>query len=220
VRFVSKVTVNGVPIAEAFAPFDAAETRRLRRFVRRIEQLRGSSFFETPGHRITATYAGGGLFNIRAESAGDEAVRAVIGPFRELYTDSEPTSAMAALKLLEGHARAADRDRNERLIKHLRALRTAIKKRRQQDPRGVSLDEQADGGSAAVPPRQIIDMWLYGEHLHYDLAKADRIEEHEVISEMLGFSLESAIRDFTDLWGEIVTLVAAVVDTPELTSPL
>jgi hypothetical protein len=213
---VSKVIVNGVPIGEAFAPFDAAETRRLRRFANRVEQLRGSSFFETPGHQITATYAGGGLFNIRAESAGDEAVRAVIGLFRELYTDSEPTSAMSALKLLESHARSAGRDRNERLIEQLRALRTAIKARRQQDPRGVFLEEQADGGTAAVPPDQIIDMWLYGEHLHYDPAKADRIEEHEGITEMLRFSLESAIRDFTDFWGKIAELAAAVIDTPAL----
>lgn len=213
------VTVNGVPITEAFAPFDAAETRRLRRFVKRVEQLRGSSFFETPGHQITATYAGGGQFNIRAESAGDEAVRAVVGPFRELYTDSEPTSAMSALKLLESHARAADRECNERLIEQLRAVRRAIKERRQRDPRGVFLEEQADGGSAAVPPHQIIDTWLYGEYLHYDPAKADRIEEHEGITEMLRFSLESAIRDFTEFWARIAELAGAVVDTPELTSP-
>jgi hypothetical protein len=215
---MSEATVYGVPLFEAFVPFDHIETRRLRRFVKRVEQLRESSFFDTPGHRIMATFTGGRISNVRAQSAGDEAVRAVIGPFRELYSDSEPTSAMATLKLLEGHARAADRNRNQELIGQLRALRTRIKERRQRDPRGVLLEEQPDGGSAAVTPHESIVTWLYGEHLHYDLAKADRLEEHQAMTEMLLFILESAIRDFAHLWGRIVALTAAILDTPELTS--
>lgn len=83
--------------AEAYTPFSDEEVRRLERFTDRVRALGNSSFFEHPGHRMKATFTQGYVFDVRVDSPGEEAVRAVMPLFRELYTDENPTSARAVL---------------------------------------------------------------------------------------------------------------------------
>ncbi len=92
-------------IQHMFRPLTADERCRAERFVRKVGELRGSSFAGQPiglAGELTpgATHAGGQAWGITLKLPSEESLKAVIGDFRQLYTDKNPTSAMSVLKIL------------------------------------------------------------------------------------------------------------------------
>src|SRR4051794_28070794 len=95
--------------ATTYAPFDAEQRRRLKRFVRNVSVLEGSSFFAHPGYQMKVWPQEDGSVRFAVDSPGEEAVRAVMGTFRKLYNENEKgkTSANHALNILIERAAAS-----------------------------------------------------------------------------------------------------------------
>ena len=80
-------------------------------------------------------------------------------PFRELYNKHNPTSGDHVLKLLGDHAHRGNGDHRAAVLTDLRAIRKQIKRRRAHDPRGILLEEDADGAFVARAPQSVIEVW-------------------------------------------------------------
>lgn len=197
----------------AYTPFAEAELRRLDRFLRQSRALRDSSFFAHPGHRMKALVGVTGVSNLRVDSPGEEAVRATVPIFRELFVDTNRTSAIAVLKMLDGHARARNTVASKEVVQELRALRGELRKRRKADRRSYVLEE---GRTGPIPPDEIISLWLNGEYLHFDEGKANALSADTTVGELYRMSLHSALRDFCELWEQVAFRAEAVLRDPSL----
>jgi len=82
--------------AQIYAPFDERESRRLRQYVAGVEELVASAFFQPGEQTLTLSADLGGQLKSTLVYPGEEAVRAVVGLFRQLYNRQEPTSYNAA----------------------------------------------------------------------------------------------------------------------------
>lgn len=209
-------------VTEAFDPFTAEELWALRRFVRKVDELKGSAFAQSettlkgvmiPG----AETLGGPAWQFGVEGPSEEQVKAVIGDFRQLYTDTKKASASRVMNILKASAKRRDNTISAEVIDALRNLKTRIKRRKAHDPRGVFLEETAPGESVERSPEEIIAIWLNGEYLHEDLDLADLIDPPGHMSnEMMRMSLQMAIRDFIAYWSAIQQLVNVVLEDSRL----
>lgn len=124
-----------------------------------------------PGENVL----GGQAWEIRPSGPDQEAVKAVIGDFRQLWTDHRPTSAMSVLKILRGSAKRRGSAAGAELVSQLEVFRRRLLERKSVDPGGKMLVEGEFGESREIAPEEIIDSWLNGEYLHDDLEKADQL---------------------------------------------
>ena len=186
--------------AIAYAGFNDRELVWLKRFVRQVDRLRSFSFFEHPAHRMRGTFVGGVVVDLRADSPSDEAISAVMPPFRELYNERNPTSGDRILKLLGHHAYGGHGEQREAVLSDLRSIRKEIAWRRGHDPRGFLVEEDLHGVFVTRTPKSVIDAWLNGEYFHFDEEKALELVEGEPATEMMKTTLLSAIHDFVNLW--------------------
>jgi hypothetical protein len=109
--------------AEIYSPFDARETRRLRTYVVDVEEFVGSAFFQPGERKLTLSAEMGGPLRSTLLYPGEEAVRAIVGLFRQLYTHREPTSYHQILKLLSRHAHERGSEPRQAAVAELRTLR-------------------------------------------------------------------------------------------------
>jgi hypothetical protein len=156
--------------AEIYSPFDHAEVKRLRTYVEDVEALVASSFFHGP--RLSVTIGEPGVGDTLA-GPDDEATRAVAGLFRSLYTDHEPTSYNATLKLLSRHAHKHKSPRQREVIAELRSLR----KLKTQALLSGGMTITSSGRE--LTPEVLIDVFLHGRYLHKDDEKMGTLEDFE-----------------------------------------
>jgi hypothetical protein len=116
------------------------------------------------------------------------------------------------------HADARATATGDKLAKALNQYRASLAERDRIDPRMGILVEDPDDSSSTQTPRQVIDVFLNGDLLHYDLDKAEELEEDPHYTEMLRVMLHSAIRDFAVLWRRLAALVQSILDDPAMAS--
>jgi hypothetical protein len=216
------VAIPANKASQAFDPFTADELWALRRFVRKVDELKDSAFAQSettlkgvmiPG----AETLGGPAFQIGVEGPSEEQVKAVIGDFRQLYTDTNKASAARVMNILKASAKRQGNAISTEVIDALRSLKKRIKRRKAHDPRGVFLEETTLGESVERTPENVIAIWLNGEYLHEDLDLADLIDPPGHMSnEMMRMSLQMAIRDFIAYWSAIQQLVNVVLEDSRL----
>jgi hypothetical protein len=189
----------------------------LERFVHNVNVLQGSSYYAHPGHQIKLYPQADGSTRFEVDSPGEEAVRAVVLPFRKLYNTNESTSANSAIKILSERAAASGTPEGAEAVQVLRAARKALHQRRTTDPRGYILVED---GEPAVTPGTVIDLWLNGEYFHEDDEHRSHLDEEPNISEMSRILLHHALRDFCSSWSDIARVsVAALAATSTADEP-
>jgi hypothetical protein len=205
------------PLVYVFSPISADDRWVLQRFVSKVDALNASSFRDSETKlRATAipgaTYLGGPAWHMRVEGPDEQAVKAVVGDFRQLYTDSSNASAMKVLKILQAAGYQRGTDASREMIEQLRALRGVLKQRKKFDPRGKLLEEDPAGGSVERTPDDTIQTWFNGEYLHDDHECAVELAPQGAASvEMMRLSLQSAMRDYLSYWTLIRNLAAAVL---------
>jgi hypothetical protein len=214
--------VSDSPLEQArviYAPFDQAETRRLRQFVADVEELAASSFFQAPGGKITIS---GGVdlpLTTDLPYAGEEAVRAVVGIFRQLYSHKEPTSFNALRNSLSEHIRQhpspLQRDALD-AIKELHAVEKQILRGEGQIAL-VTTRRQADGTevSEKLTPRLLIELFLHGHYLHKGNEKADKLAQWP-IPDIARHAFFGAILDLRNLYWSARNIVLRILRCPEL----
>lgn len=206
-------------LSDLFAPVGARDRWVLGRFLRKVAEVQSSRFIQQrPGLRATAingaTYLGGPAWSLSLDGPDQEAVKAVAGDFRQLWSDRESTSAASVIQILKAHAAARGSDGSRVIITQLEALEERLSDRNERDPRAAVLEE----GRGQRPPREIIRAWLYGEYLHGDYEKAVDVGDGDpgAVPAIMQFSLQTAIHDFLDMWMYLGRLVQAVVDDEQL----
>lgn len=130
---------------------------------------------------------------------------------------SSKTKAIS--KLIGEHADVRATAAGEKLAKALKQYRAALAYRDRVDPRMGILVEDPNDSSSIQMPQQVIDVFLNGDLLHYELAKAEELEDDPHYIEMLMVMPHSAIRDFAVLWQKLAVLVKRILDDPIMVSP-
>lgn len=165
--------------AEIYAPFDERQTRRLRQYVADVEELVESAFFQPGEQTLTLSAEMGGPLQSTLVYPGEEAVRAVVGLFRQLYNHREPTSYNQTLKLLGRHVHDRGGPHRDAASAELKALRECEKDALRPS---IALKWQhcrPDGSVAYyedLTPEVLIDLFLHGHYLHKENEKSDKLD--------------------------------------------
>ncbi len=153
--------------AEIYAPFNEGDAARLRTYVRLVDDLVGSSFFEAA--KDMSLIIGAEMEGPASEELtypGEEAVRAVVAPFRQLYNHREPSSYDAVLNLLSDHVHDRESLRQAEAQEALRDL----KKWKREALRFQGFAMNLNGWRPA--PKDIIDLFFNGLYFHSDHEQA------------------------------------------------
>lgn len=140
--------------------------------------------------------------------AGDEAVRAVMPVFRQLYT-TEPGGAARAMAIVKRSANRAGTPEGRELITIVKAHGRGLRE----------FDESTIGGALVhngktLTNRDILNLWLNGDHMHYDLEKAAVIEAWP--KEFLELQLHGALVGFRNGYWVLANLVRLCLAEPGL----
>jgi hypothetical protein len=117
------------------------------------------SFFDQVPKSASITYDQNGTKS-EMEEPDDEAVRAAITAFRQIYTKSEPTSAAVALNVLERSIRARKGPQQAQARAAIKELRDSLN---EIVDRGIGLGIvfERPSGSDPVPPLKILDTYFH-----------------------------------------------------------
>jgi hypothetical protein len=152
---------------EIYAPFNEGDAARLRTYVRLVDDLVGSSFFEAAKDMsLTIGAEMEGPASEELTYPGEEAVRAVVAPFRQLYNHREPSSYDAVLNLLSDHVHDRESSRQAEAQEALRDL----KKWKREALRFQGFAMNLNGWRPA--PKDIIDLFFNGLYFHSDHKQA------------------------------------------------
>jgi hypothetical protein len=194
------------------SPISRSERQELVRFVAQVERFSRSSFFETPGGKLTLSAKKGEAMQIEYPHAGDEAVRAVMPVFRQLYTDTERGSAARAMKILKASAHTRATDEGRQLIQLLKDHGRGLREFRRSNA-GLALlhnDVDLDFG-------RVIDLWLNGDYMHFDEVKANVISAWP--PEIMQMQLHTALVGFRNGYWVLANLVRLCLAEPALALP-
>lgn len=206
-----------------FSSFTDDEQWVLSRFLRKVDELKNSSFAKSetslrmesiPG----ANYLGGPAWQVKIEGPSQEAVMAVVLPFRQLYVETNKASAARVMNILSHSGQRSKTAAGKDVIAFVRALKRDMRKRLSHDPYGVFLEETGPGESAERTPGEIVAIWLNGEYFHDDRDLADLLDPPGHMSyEMMQMSLQLTIRDFIRYWDALSHLVSLALSEPATT---
>lgn len=150
--------------AEVYQPFTAEEREVLSTFVGNVRSLGKMRFFDQVPKSASISYDDA---SSRAEmiEPEDEAVRAAITLFRQIYTSAEPASAAAALKILKRRIRGRSGPYQAEALEAIKELRSWLN---QILERGIGLGIvfERPTGPDPITPRRILDAYFHGHYLH------------------------------------------------------
>jgi hypothetical protein len=210
-------------VRDAFSVPTEQDRTDLKRFIRKVDGLHGSAFME---HQIGmrgellpgASHLGGQAWNLGVEVPNEALLKSVIGDFRLLYTDTNRSSAMRVLKILERSAYERGTPTGRTAIEALKEIRKYLHERRKTDPVGQILDADQDGTLVARSPEDIVNVWFNGEYFHDDQEFAAKLEPGDDLGVgMLRLTLHTAIRDHVYAWIVIRKTTSELLDAyPEV----
>jgi hypothetical protein len=189
--------------AEIYRPFTDPEREVLSEFVENVRNLGKMSFFEQVPSGTRS----------EMEEPNDEAVRAAITAFRQIYTKTEPTSAAVALNILERSIRArkgAQQAHARAAIKELRHWLTEIVDR----GIGLGIVFERPGGSDPVPPLKILDTYFHGRYLHSRNAKSKLARELDQLGPWSRYTLFSVMWKLTQAYWVIANVAELALQVP------
>jgi hypothetical protein len=203
---------------EIYTPFDARETRRLRNYISDVEELVASRFFQPGEQKLTLSAKMGGPLQSTLVYPGEEAVRAVVGLFRQLYNHHEPTSYHQILKLLSRHAHERGSQYRDAAVAELKALRD-WEKDALRPTIGLKWQHARPDGSIAyeedLTPEVLIDLFLHGKYLHKGNEKSDKLDAWPY-AHLLQQSFFNAMSWLSQVYWVGRNVVAEVIKVPEL----
>jgi hypothetical protein len=121
---------------------------------------------------IRGELADGLITNVRFDGPDRPLVQEVIGTFRELYGGGHRnhSSATAISKLIGEHAKARETKAGDHMASQVKEYRQRLNQRASQNSRMAIFSEDPGvvGSSSTFPPKQVIDLIINGDLLHYD----------------------------------------------------
>jgi len=205
-------------IRDAFSAPTEQDCTDLKRFIRKVDALQASAFMEhrfgMHGELLPGTsHLGGQAWNLGIDVPDEVLLKSVIGDFRLLYTDTNRSSAMRVLKILQRSAYERGTPAGRAAIEALKEIRKYLQERRKTDPVGQILDADQVGTLVARSPEDIINVWFNGEYFHDDQEFAAELEPGDDLGVgMMRLALHTAIRDHVSAWTVIRKTASALLD--------
>jgi hypothetical protein len=149
-----------------------------------------------------------------------EALTGLTGHFRQLYDSGEPGSFYSVMHILRRRSSDGSGQESARL-EALKAWSGAV--RRLRSKRAEQLANEAIGGPLAAEevkptPREVIETFMYADHLHWDREKAARLEEwraHPVLAAHFQCEFHQAVAPLAYLFLLFVAFVRDVLRRAE-----
>jgi hypothetical protein len=206
-----------VRLRDALDPFDGHELRRLARYCAKASELRESQFLAEP-QTIEASVGEPGPLTYEITNASRAVVNAVVPPLRVLYTPQEAASFARVRSLLAQHTGARTSPSAAALHEALRSYKRSIADVMAFDPDMGMYN--VNGGVVTVihkpSTREIFEDWLYGEYLHDDEDRLDRIDAWRSIG-VHEFQFLQTMRGLATVYAAFATdLIQPILDQPAL----
>lgn len=197
--------------AEVYEPFTAPEREVLGTFVGNVRSLGKMRFFEQVPKSASITYDNTGP---RAEMVEpeDEAVRAAITLFRQIYTSTEPASAAAALKILKRRVRGRPGPYQAEALEAIKELRSWLNEILDRGI-GLGIVFERPSGSDAITSRRILDAYFHGHYLHSG-NKTKLAQELDQLEPWARYTFYSVIWKLTRAYWVIANVAELALQTP------
>jgi hypothetical protein len=198
-----------------YRPFTTAESNVLRGFVDDVRRLSEMSFFEQVPKRASVTFDERGMsFDMKEPT--DEALRAAITQFRQLYDHDEPHSFRRAVDLLK---RSAHEHGGERRDTAIRDLDRYVEDEREILRRGIGLGivfEAPTGNQERIDVRTIIDAYFHGHYLHTGNPKSALARRLDDLQPWPRYTLYVVMLALRNLYWLAANAAQRVLDVPAL----
>ncbi|MGH2878796.1 MAG: hypothetical protein ACRDK4_04215 [Solirubrobacteraceae bacterium] len=184
-----------------YRPFTNAESRALRGFVQDARRLGSMRFFKEVPTRASLTFdneSGLGLIGTMQEPE-DEALRAAITQFRQLYDHNEPRSFNKTISLLKRSAHEHSGNRRDEAINALDEFIEASHQAMAGIGMAIVFENPESGEQRRMTAEKIIDAYLHGKYLHSgnDKSKvADDLDGIPVMSRLTFYSVMLNLSSF------------------------
>ena len=187
------MALRAADVRYAFAPFDGDERVVLGMHVNAVADLMGTTFAQTG--RLTWTLPVE-LKDARRTGA-DDALEAAIAPFRRLVRDGEKGSFQQVRKLLRAHSVQCDTTEARWASAMLDVAGRQHRQLLRQSPYGHVMEEQPDGSTKILKPRELLDDFINGRLMHGDLEKRARVDQWTGFHKM---GLIDAVTNLTEFY--------------------
>lgn len=202
--------------AEIYEPFTAEEREVLSTFVGNVRSLGKMRFFDQVPKSASITYDATGT---RAEMVDpeDEAVRAAITLFRQIYTETEPASAAAALKILKRQIRGRPGPSQADALQAIKELRSWLNEILERGI-GLGIVFERPTGSDPITPRKILDAYFHGHYLHSG-NKTKLARELDQLEPWARYTFYSVMWKLTRAYWVIANVAELALRTPAAIAP-
>jgi hypothetical protein len=152
-------------------PFSSEEIGSMARHVRLVDELSRCRYFTTEERSLHVTMDEGVTTNFEMTLPDAGATRDMLALLRQLFGDKERASVASMMALLRSHANKESDDGRtlDDVLRRFDLLKQGVLD---------SWDVQRGGTeNKPQPPLNVFLDWMYGEYLHSDGDKAQRISE-------------------------------------------
>jgi hypothetical protein len=183
-----------------YRPFTVAESQALRSFVQDARRLGSMRFFKEVPSQASLTFdneSGLGLTGTMQEPE-DEALRAAITQFRQLYDHNEPHSFNKTISLLKRSAHEHKGSRRDEAINALDGFIEASHRAMAGIGMAIVFENPESGEQRRITAEKIIDAYFHGKYLHSgnDKSKvADNLDGIPVMSRLTFYSVMFNLRN-------------------------
>jgi hypothetical protein len=171
-------------------------------------------FFKEVPQTATQHIGGKGMAS-EMEDPDDEAVRAAITQFRQIYSPNEPHSFNSAMKILKRSAYERDGADTAEVIAlldgHLQAAREAV-----NGGIGVGIVFESPAGNEDVGPREIIDAYFHGHYLHSGNPKSDLAKRLDGLEPWPRYTLYTVMLRLHNVYWQAANAADRPLRIPEL----
>ncbi len=199
---------------DIYQPFTDAERKALSEYVENVRRLGKMRFFDQVPKKASITYQDDGGTNVDMNEPDDEAIRAAVTAFRQVYNSNEPISASFTLNSLKRSVRAHGGPHQAEALRRLKELREWVG---EILDRGIGLGIVFDNGKTEqrISPRVLLDTYFHGRYLHSGNDKAELAERLDALNPWARYTLYSVIWKLTRAYWVIANVAElAVTGTP------
>jgi hypothetical protein len=210
--------MSGTPLdspSAIYRPFSADEAVQLRGFVDAVRSLGGMRFFAQVPQQATMSWKPDGGFSAEMDEPDDEALRAAITQFRQIYSPDEPHSFHRAIKVLKRsvHERGSElRDAAlADLDGHVQAERDTLRQ-----GGAMKLVFETPEGSRPIDSKTIIDAYFHGQYLHSGNRKSELARRLDELQPWPRYTLYTVMLGLRNVYWVAANAAQRALDVPDL----
>jgi hypothetical protein len=193
-------------------PFTRAELAAMRRHIQLVESLRRARYFAEEERSLRVTMGNGVMTSHEMTVPDAGATRDMLAVLRQIFSDRERGSFASMLSILRTHSNR-DTPQGQRLLEVLESfdgMRRLVLR---------SWDLTGGQSSSTHPPLTVFRDWMYGEYLHSDPIKAERIEQLDSPWRLYEWQFHWIAERLASLYSRFAPVVASALDEAERMAP-